>query len=145
MAGLNCATPSRIAWQLVSRGIDVYVAVEDERVPEAMRLLARDGIVAGVQAECFGTPSFAESNMGPRYSNIGAAQALVRAGVKKLVVASLTALYGAKQNHPALLREDAPLAGCPVSRFFNDKVQVEEQLADRRLDRDVERRQRLVA
>ena len=47
MAGLNCATPSRIAWPLVSRGINVYVAVEDERVPEAMRLLARDGIVAG--------------------------------------------------------------------------------------------------
>ena len=45
-------------------------------------------IGAGVQAECFGTPSYAESNMGPRYSNIGAAQALVRAGVKKLVVAS---------------------------------------------------------
>jgi branched-chain amino acid transport system substrate-binding protein len=45
-------------------------------------------IGAGVQAECFGTPSFAESNMGPRYSNIGAAQALVRAGVKKIVVAS---------------------------------------------------------
>jgi branched-chain amino acid transport system substrate-binding protein len=45
-------------------------------------------IGAGVQAECFGTASFAESNMGPRYSNIGAAQALVRAGVKKLVVAS---------------------------------------------------------
>jgi branched-chain amino acid transport system substrate-binding protein len=45
-------------------------------------------IGAGVQAECFGTASFVESNMGPRYSNIGAAQALVRAGVKKLVVAS---------------------------------------------------------
>ena len=38
-------------------------------------------IGAGVQAECFSTPSFAESNMGPRYSNIGAAQALIRAGV----------------------------------------------------------------
>jgi branched-chain amino acid transport system substrate-binding protein len=45
-------------------------------------------IGGGVQAECFGTPSFAEVNMGPRYSNIGAAQALVRAGVKSLVVAS---------------------------------------------------------
>ena len=39
-------------------------------------------IGAGVQAECFGTPTFVESNMGPRYSNIGAAQALVRAGAK---------------------------------------------------------------
>ena len=45
-------------------------------------------IGAGVQAECFGTPTFVESNMGPRYSNIGAAQALVRAGAKSLVVAS---------------------------------------------------------
>ena len=47
MAGLNCATPSLVAWPLVSRGIDIYVAVAEERVPEAMRLLARDGIVAG--------------------------------------------------------------------------------------------------
>lgn len=47
MAGLNCATPSLIAWPEVSRGIDAYVAVPDARVPEAMRLLAQDGIVAG--------------------------------------------------------------------------------------------------
>jgi len=47
MAGLNCATPSLVAWPLVSRGIDAYVAVPDARVPEAMRLLAADGIVAG--------------------------------------------------------------------------------------------------
>ena len=45
-------------------------------------------IGAGVQAECFGTPSIVESNMGPRYSNIGAAQALIRAGAKKIAVAS---------------------------------------------------------
>jgi diaminopropionate ammonia-lyase len=47
MAGLNCATPSLVAWPLVSAGIDVYLGVPDERVPEAMRLLADDGIVAG--------------------------------------------------------------------------------------------------
>jgi branched-chain amino acid transport system substrate-binding protein len=45
-------------------------------------------IGAGVQAECFGTPTYVESNMGPRYSNIGAAQALVKRGAKSLVVAS---------------------------------------------------------
>ena len=45
-------------------------------------------IGAGVQAECFGTPVFVESNMGPRYSNIGAAQSLVKAGAKSLIVAS---------------------------------------------------------
>lgn len=47
MAGLNCATPSLIAWPLISRGIDAYVAVSDDRVPAAMRLLAADGVVAG--------------------------------------------------------------------------------------------------
>ena len=47
MAGLNCATPSLIAWPLVSRGIDVYVAVPDAYVAEATRLLSADGIVAG--------------------------------------------------------------------------------------------------
>jgi branched-chain amino acid transport system substrate-binding protein len=36
---------------------------------------------AGVQAECYSTPSFAEVNSGPRYSNVGAAQALVKAGI----------------------------------------------------------------
>jgi branched-chain amino acid transport system substrate-binding protein len=45
-------------------------------------------IGAGVQAECFGTPTFVETNMGPRYSNIGAAQALVKRGAKSLMVAS---------------------------------------------------------
>lgn len=47
MAGLNCATPSLIAWPLVSRGIDVYLAVPDSFIPEATRLLAADRVVAG--------------------------------------------------------------------------------------------------
>jgi branched-chain amino acid transport system substrate-binding protein len=45
-------------------------------------------IGAGVQAECYGTKPFVESNMGPRYSNIGAAQALLKRGAKSLIVAS---------------------------------------------------------
>lgn len=47
MAGLNCATPSLIAWPVVSRGIDLYLAVPDEFIAEATRVLATDGIVAG--------------------------------------------------------------------------------------------------
>jgi len=47
MAGLNCATPSIVAWPLVSTAYDAYVSVDDDRVPDAMRLLAADGIVAG--------------------------------------------------------------------------------------------------
>ncbi len=47
MAGLNCATPSLIAWPLISRGIDMYLAIPDSFVAEATRLLAADDIVAG--------------------------------------------------------------------------------------------------
>jgi len=47
MAGLNCGRVSIVAWPIVSTGIDAFIAVEDERTREAMRALARVGIVAG--------------------------------------------------------------------------------------------------
>ena len=47
MAGLNCGTPSMIAWPIVSRGIDVFVSVEDEWAREAMRALATSDIISG--------------------------------------------------------------------------------------------------
>jgi branched-chain amino acid transport system substrate-binding protein len=71
-------------------------------------------IGAGVQAECYSTPSFAEVNMGPRYSNVGAAQALVRAGIKKLAVASPETISAYADGGPALV---AQKAGIPVKVF----------------------------
>jgi len=47
MAGLNCGTPSQVAWPLVSEGMDAYLAIPDERAQEAMRLLAAAGVVSG--------------------------------------------------------------------------------------------------
>jgi diaminopropionate ammonia-lyase len=47
MAGLNCGRVSLVAWPIVSRGINAFIAIEDERAREAMRALARIGIVAG--------------------------------------------------------------------------------------------------
>jgi diaminopropionate ammonia-lyase len=47
MAGLNCGRPSIVAWSLVSRGIDAFIAIPDERAREAMRALARAAVVAG--------------------------------------------------------------------------------------------------
>lgn len=47
MAGLNCGTPSELAWPLVSRGLDLLVAIDDEPARQAMRALADVGIVAG--------------------------------------------------------------------------------------------------
>ena len=36
-----------LAWPIVSRGIDAFIAISDERAREAMRALARADIVAG--------------------------------------------------------------------------------------------------
>ncbi|MGW1681992.1 diaminopropionate ammonia-lyase [Saccharopolyspora sp. NPDC002376] len=47
MAGLNCDTPSLVAWPDVSTGIDAFVAVDDESARQAMRSLAGAGVVAG--------------------------------------------------------------------------------------------------
>jgi UDP-glucose 4-epimerase len=54
--------------------------------------------------------------------------AISRAKVPRIIVPSTTALYGARRDHPALMREDQVLEGCPASRFVTDKVQVEHQL-----------------
>jgi diaminopropionate ammonia-lyase len=47
MAGLNCGRVSMHAWPIVSRSIDAFIAIPDERACEAMRALARVGIIAG--------------------------------------------------------------------------------------------------
>jgi diaminopropionate ammonia-lyase len=47
MAGLNCGTPSLVAWPSLLRGLDAVVAVDDDRARQAMRDLAVAGIVAG--------------------------------------------------------------------------------------------------
>ena len=47
MAGLNCGSPSVVAWPAVSRGVDLFVEIEDEQAREAMRMLAGAGVVSG--------------------------------------------------------------------------------------------------
>jgi diaminopropionate ammonia-lyase len=47
MVGLNCDTPSLVAWPDVSQGFDVFIAVEDGAAREAMRALSRMDIVSG--------------------------------------------------------------------------------------------------
>jgi diaminopropionate ammonia-lyase len=47
MAGLNCDSPSPVAWPRLRAGLDVDVAIPDETAKAAMRLLADAGIAAG--------------------------------------------------------------------------------------------------
>ncbi len=47
MAGLNCGTPSSIAFPTLLAGLDLSVAIDDSYAEEAMRTLAGCGIVSG--------------------------------------------------------------------------------------------------
>lgn len=60
--------------------------------------------------------------------------AAVRSGVRHVIIPSTTTVYGARPGNPVLLGEDAPLNGCPGSRFVTDRVEVERQLVAFRRD-----------
>ena len=87
-------------------------------------------IGAGVQAECFGTPSIVEVNMGPRYSNEGAAQALVRAGAKSIVVASPSTIAAYADGAAIKVAERAGIPGksIPVTVPVTDANTIVQQL-----------------
>jgi branched-chain amino acid transport system substrate-binding protein len=71
-------------------------------------------IGAGVQAECYSSPTIVEVNEGPRYSNVGAAQALVKAGIKKLAIASPETISAYADGGPAKLAQNH---GVPVKIY----------------------------
>ncbi len=47
MAGLNCGTPSPVAWPPVSQGVAGFVTIDDDWAREAVRALAACGVEAG--------------------------------------------------------------------------------------------------
>ena len=47
MSGLNCGTPSPVAWPLMRDGIRAFVAIPDQMAEQAMRLLADAGVISG--------------------------------------------------------------------------------------------------
>jgi diaminopropionate ammonia-lyase len=47
MAGLNCETPSSLAWPLIEQGLDACVAVADTAAILAMADLEGHGVLAG--------------------------------------------------------------------------------------------------
>ena len=47
MAGLNCGTPSLIAWPVMRDAFDAFCSIDDSYVKDAMRRLAAAGVVSG--------------------------------------------------------------------------------------------------
>lgn len=47
MAGLNCGTPSLVAWPILDAGVDAFLEIADGWAVDAMRALRSEGIAAG--------------------------------------------------------------------------------------------------
>ncbi|MBO8192449.1 diaminopropionate ammonia-lyase [Streptomyces oryzae] len=47
MAGLNCGTPSKVAWPAMRDGLAAALAIDDDHAVRAMRMLADQGIEVG--------------------------------------------------------------------------------------------------
>jgi diaminopropionate ammonia-lyase len=47
MSGLNAGLPSEVAWPWVAKGIDAFIAIDDRRALNAVRLLSGEGLSAG--------------------------------------------------------------------------------------------------
>jgi len=72
MAGLNCETPSLVAWPIIRDRFNAFISIEDTYSEEAMRLLSKEGVVsgesgaaglAGLIALCRENPDFMENNL----------------------------------------------------------------------------------
>jgi diaminopropionate ammonia-lyase len=73
MAGLNCGTPSSLAWPALAAGLDAAIAVPDQATTEAVADLGACGVSAG--------PSGAASLAGARAALTGDGSAERRAGL----------------------------------------------------------------
>ena len=72
MAGLNCETPSLISWPIIRDRFNAFISIEDAYSEEAMRFLAKEGVIsgesgaaglAGLIALCRENPHFMENNL----------------------------------------------------------------------------------
>ena len=86
MAGLNCGTVSELAWPVLSSGVEVFVAVGDERCREAVRQLADCGMEVGASGAA-GLAGLLELLGGPG-SAVARAHLSLNESTKVLVVAT---------------------------------------------------------
>jgi branched-chain amino acid transport system substrate-binding protein len=90
---------------------------ELRRVRDELEYYKSKGFVvigAGVQAECYSTPSFAETTWARATATSAPRRRSIRAGIKKLAIASPEAISGLRDGGAALV---AKAAGIPVKIY----------------------------
>lgn len=90
MAGLNCGTPSSLAWPVLAAGLDAAIAVPDQAATKAVADLVTCGVSAG--------PSGAASLAGARAALTGDGSAARRADLGA-TESSVVVLLSTEGNH----------------------------------------------
>lgn len=127
IVAFDIAKPVEGARKLAQVRIDLTRPGSEEELTAAFRAAKLDVLfhLAFVNSRVHGAAFAHELEVIGSMHVLAAAQAT---GLGRLVVPSLTALYGARPGGPALLTEQHPLAGAGV-RFVSDRVEVEKQVA----------------
>lgn len=127
--------PEHLPPNSIFRRVDLTRPSADQELADVLLVEKVDTLV---HLAYFGTP-VPDASYAHELEAIGTLHmlsAVATAGVRRLVVQSTTAVYGAHRKNPQLLTERHPTRGAPTSRFITDKVEAETQVlrfaADRR-------------
>ena len=129
VVGLDVRRPFRLDPRVRFHRIDLSEPTADSRIAE---ILGRERAEAMVHA-AFRTDPTPDLEMDHEVETIGSLHvmnACAAAKVKRLVVASSTMLYGPRPNNPNFLGESHPLNGHPAAHCVQDRVEVEQLLAE---------------
>lgn len=133
IVALDVRPPHRAGAKTRFRRLDLTDPASDEQCADILR---DDGIDTLVHSAFLAFPSHSRS-WAHELEAIGSLyvmNAVAEARIKKFVLCSTTAVYGAHPSNPAFLEEKSQLRGVRGSRWVGDRVTVEKELD--RLRRD---------
>jgi UDP-glucose 4-epimerase len=110
------------------RTLDLTEPASDQRLLE---LLREEGVDTVVHAAVFTTPR-RDAGYAHELESIGTLNLLAAAaaaGVRRVILRSFTAVYGARGQNPSFLTEDHPLRADPGLAWARDKLEAEQHAA----------------
>jgi UDP-glucose 4-epimerase len=128
LVGIDLQRPYGLDPAVRFHAVDLADPTADGRLAE---LLRKEGVEALLHA-AFRSQPRADLEADHEFETIGSLHLLhacAAAGVRRLVLASSTMLYGARPDNPNFLSEDHPLRGNPHAHNVVNRIEVEELFA----------------
>jgi len=128
LVGIDLQRPYGLDPAVRFHAVDLADPTADGRLAE---LLRKEGVEALLHA-AFRSQPRADLEADHEFETIGSLHVLhacAAAGVRRLVLASSTMLYGARPDNPNFLTEDHPLRGHPDAHNVRNRIEAEELVA----------------